>query len=181
MSIERISPKHYPRVGFARRAGAWMIDFLITWSVSSILGHGSVGIQWGQILLFFLVWAILRILVVYNNQGQSLGRWAFDIKLLTVNRGRVPDLQTLCQREAIIGVGALLVAIALNNLPRNPTIILFILPLAIDCGVAVSDKQLRQALHDRFAGTMIVSSQRGYSLDIKLKQLVETVRRNVRR
>lgn len=181
-SIERVPPpKFYPRVDFRRRGGAFMIDFLIVWLVSSILGSATVGIQIGQIIGFMILWAILRILLVYNNQGQSIGRWAFDIKLLVVNRGRVPDLQNLCQREAIVGLGALLVAVALNNLARNPTAILFIIPIAIDFGVAFSDQQQRQALHDRFAGTMIVSSQRGYSLDIKLKRLVESLRRNVRR
>jgi hypothetical protein len=43
------------------------------------------------------------------------------------------------------------------------------------------DNQLRQALHDRYFGTIIVSSRRGYSLDIKIKRLLETVRQNVRR
>jgi len=53
--------------------------------------------------------------------------------------------------------------------------------LAIDCGAALSDTQLRQALHDRYAKTFLVSSRRGYSLDIKVKRLVESLRRNVRR
>lgn len=181
MSIEPVPQKHFPRVDFPRRGGALAVDFVITWLISSIFGSTSQGIQFGQIILFLLLWAILRILLVSNNQGQSIGRWAFDIKLLTLNRGRVPDLQTLCKREAIVGIGALLVAIAINNLARNPTAILFVIPLAIDCGVAFSNQPQRQALHDRYAGTMIVSSQRGYSLDIKIKRLVETMRRNVRR
>jgi hypothetical protein len=35
-------------------------------------------------------------------------------------------------------------------------------------------------LHDRYVKTMVVSSRRGYSLDIKVKQLVEKARRNMR-
>jgi uncharacterized RDD family membrane protein YckC len=124
-------------------------------------------------------------LVVYNNQGQSLGRWAFDLKILEVIHGeitgRIPTLRSLFKREAIIGFGTLLVSIALSNIRANPTAILLLLPLAIDCGAALSDKRMQQALHDRYAGTFIVSSRRGYSLDIKIKRLLEKMRRSVRR
>jgi hypothetical protein len=102
------------------------------------------------------------------------------MRVLEVERLRVPDLQALLKRESIIGLGALLLAIALSNIIRNPTAILLILPLAIDCGTAVSDTQLRQALHDRYARTIIVSASRGYSLDIKVKRMLETLQRNVR-
>jgi hypothetical protein len=44
---------------------------------------------------------------------------------------------------------------------------------------------MQQAFHDRYARTIIVSSRRGYSLDLKIKlkikRLVEKVQRNVRR
>ncbi|AKG22790.1 RDD family protein [Calothrix sp. 336/3] len=181
MTIEPIPQKKYPRVQIGRRAMALGIDFLGTWLLSSLLATGDVGIQFLQILVFIFAWLGFRVLLVYSNQGQSLGKWAFDIKVLESERGRVPDLPTLLKREAIVGASALLVAIAWNNILRNPTAILLMLPLAIDCGAAVSDTQFRQALHDRYAGTMIVSSRRGYSLDIKVKRLVETWRRNVRR
>jgi uncharacterized RDD family membrane protein YckC len=122
-------------------------------------------------------------LLVYNNRGQSLGRWAFDMKVLEDNqeRARVPDLLSLVKREAIVGTCALLVSIAIGNIWLNPTAILLVIPLVIDCAAAVSDKQYRLALHDRYAGTMIVSSERGCSLDLKVKRIVESWRRNVRR
>ncbi|ARV59527.1 hypothetical protein BZZ01_13615 [Nostocales cyanobacterium HT-58-2] len=180
MSIEQVPPKHYPRVEFGRRGMALGIDFLFVWIVSSLLGSSQIGVQVLQILLFALAWVILRVVVPYNNQGQSLGRYAFDIKVLEVEQGKVPDLQSLLKREGIVGLGALLVAIALNNILRNPTAILLLIPLAIDCGAALSDTQLRQALHDRYAKTIVVSSRRGYSLDIKVKRLVEKTRRNMR-
>lgn len=79
-----------------------------------------------------IFWLILRVLVPYNNQGQSLGRWAFDLKVLEVEDGeivgRIPDLLSLVKREAIIGLGALLVSIALSNIRANPTAILLVLP-----------------------------------------------------
>lgn len=180
MTIEKIPPKHYPQVDFGRRGIAWLIDFLFVWLVSSFLGSSEPGIQIVEILVFSICWLVVRVLLVYNNQGQSLGRYALDMKLLEVETGKVPNLQTLLQREAIVGLGALLVSIALNNIIHNPTAILLVIPLAIDCGAAFSDTQIRQALHDRASKTMIVSSRRGYSLDLKVKRLVGKFRRDMR-
>lgn len=180
MTIERIPPKHYPRVSIGRRGMALGLDFLGVWLVSATLGSSHVGIQFVQILVFVVGWMIVRVIVPYSNQGQSLGRWAFDIKLLEVELGKVPDLQALFKREGIVCLNALLVSITLSNILHNPTAILLMIPLAIDCGAAFWDNQMQQALHDRFAQTMIVSSRRGYSLDIKVKRLVEKLRRNMR-
>ncbi|WP_017315692.1 RDD family protein [Mastigocladopsis repens] len=180
MSIEQVPPKHYPKVEFGRRGLALGIDFLCVWIVSSLLGSSQLGVQIVQILVFAIGWGILRIIVPYNNQGQSLGRYAFDIKVLELERGKIPDMQSLLKREGIVGLSALLVSVALSNILRNPTAILLLIPLAIDCGAALSDTQQRQALHDRYAKTMVVSSHRGYSLDIKVKRLVEKGRRNMR-
>lgn len=185
MTIERVPQKHYPKADIGRRGMALGLDFLAVWLVSSLLGGSDIGIQFVEILVFVILWLVLRVLLVYNNQGQSLGRWAFDLKVLSVEdgqvMGRIPDLPSLLKREALIGLGALLVSIALSNIRANPTAILLILPLAIDCGTALYDAQMRQALHDRYCGTFIVSSRRGYSLDLKVKRLVENMRRNVRR
>ncbi|BAB76152.1 RDD family protein [Anabaena sp. FACHB-709] len=186
MTIERIPKKYYPKADIWRRGFALGVDFLGVWLVSSFLGNsGGIGIQVVQILVFVIGWLILRVLVVYNNQGQSLGRWAFDLKVLEVEDGevvpRIPELLALFKREVIIGFGVLLLSIALGNIRLNPTAILLVIPLAIDCGAAFSDNQMRQAWHDRYAGTFIVSSSRGYSLDLKIKRLVGTLRRNVRR
>ncbi|MBE9197666.1 MULTISPECIES: RDD family protein [unclassified Nodularia (in: cyanobacteria)] len=185
MTIERVPEIHYPKADIGRRGMALGLDFLGVWLISSILGGNQIGIQWVQILVFLFCWAIFRILVVYNNQGQSLGRWAFDLKILEVRNGeitgRVPTLRSLLKREAIIGFGALLVSIALSNIRANPTAIMLLIPLAIDCGAALSDNQMQQALHDRYGKTFIVSSRRGYSLDIKIKRLVGKMLRSVRR
>ncbi|MDF5708691.1 MAG: RDD family protein [Nostoc sp. S4] len=185
MTIERVPQKHYPKAEIERRGMALGLDFLGVWLISSLVGGSNIGIQFVEILVFVILWLVLRVLVVYNNQGQSLGRWAFDLKVLEVEDGqvisRIPDLQALVKREAIVGLGALLVSIALSNIRANPTAILLVFPLAIDCGTALSDAQMQQALHDRYCGTFIVSSRRGYSLDIKIKKLVENIRQNVRR
>jgi uncharacterized RDD family membrane protein YckC len=180
MTIERVPPKQFPKVEFGRRAMATGIDFLIIWVVSSLLGGSQLGIQIVQIFVFIVSWAILRVIVPSNNQGQSLGRYAFDIKVLEVESGKIPDLQTFLRREGILCLSALLVSITLSNIIRNPTAILLLIPLAIDCGAAFSDTQFRQTLHDRFAKTMVISSRRGYSLDIKVKRILDKVQRNVR-
>jgi hypothetical protein len=57
---------------------------------------------------------------------------------------------------------------------------LLLLPLAIDCSVANFDPQLQQAFHDRIAGTMVVATRRGYSLDLKVKRWVAQLRRFVK-
>ncbi|MBD2690668.1 RDD family protein [Anabaena catenula] len=185
MTIVKVPQKHYPKAEIIRRGMALGIDFLGVWLVSSLLGSGNLGIQFVQIFVFIITWLVLRVLVVYNNQGQSLGRWAFDLKILEIENGqivgRIPQLQALLQREGIICPCALLLSIGLSNIIANPTAILLVLPLAIDCGAALSDTQMRQAFHDRYAKTIIVSSRRGYSLDLKIKRIVEKVQRNVRR
>ncbi|MBD2357699.1 RDD family protein [Tolypothrix sp. FACHB-123] len=185
MSIVRVPQKYYPKAEIGRRGMALGLDFLGAWLLSSLLRNNNSGIQFIQILVFVIAWLILRVLVAYNNQGQSPGRWAFDLKVLEVEQGqivgRIPQLLALVKRETITGVGALLISIALGNISTNPTAILLVLPLAIDCGAAFYDRQLHQALHDRYARTTIVSSRRGYSLDIKIKRLVENIQRNVRR
>ncbi|WP_016952136.1 RDD family protein [Anabaena sp. PCC 7108] len=186
MTIVKVPPKHYPKAEIMRRGMALGIDFLGVWLVASLLGSGNSGIQFAQIFVFILTWLVLRVLVVYNNHGQSLGRWAVDLKILELDNngqivGRIPQLPALLQREVIICPCSLLLSISLSNIIANPTAILLVLPLAIDCGAALSDTQMRQALHDRYAKTIIVSSRRGYSLDLKIKRLVEKVQRNVRR
>ncbi|MBD2199222.1 MULTISPECIES: RDD family protein [Calothrix] len=185
MTIARVPQKHYPKAEIKRRAMALGLDFLVAWLISSLLRSNNPGIQFVQIFVFVIAWLVLRVLVAYNNQGQSLGRWAFDLKVLEVEQGqiigRIPELLALVKRETIIGVSALFISIALGNISTNPTAILLVLPLAIDCGAAFYDRQMHQALHDRYARTTIVSSRRGYSLDIKIKRIVENIQRNVRR
>jgi uncharacterized RDD family membrane protein YckC len=184
MTITKYSSKpdepYFPKADYGRRAMALGIDFIGAWLLSSVFGSSDPGIQVVQILVFVLAWLILRVVVVYNNKGQSLGRFCFDLKVLELGNPIIPDLLSLFKREAIIGGSALLLSVALGNIIRNPTAILLVIPLAIDCGTAFSDTKWQQALHDRFARTMVVSSRRGYSLDLKVKRLVEKTRRNMR-
>lgn len=170
----------FPRVQIWRRGVAFLIDFVGVWLLSSLLGGNMPGFQAARIVVFVLAWLGLRVLLVYKNQGQSLGRFALDMKVLDVQLGRVPDLQALFKREGVTGFCALLVAIGLSYIGAgNLGGVLLMVPLGIDCGIALSDTQVRQTVHDRIARTMMVSTRRGYSLDIKVKRLLAFVRTRV--
>jgi hypothetical protein len=54
------------------------------------------------------------------------------------------------------------------------------LPLGVDCGWAFAEANWRQAFHDQIAGTVMIQSRRGYSLDLKLKQIVAQFQRRMR-
>lgn len=158
--------RYYPKVPLGRRAAAFAIDFALVALVSTLLG-GPL-----YILLFLLLWFVLRVLLVAKNQGQSLGRWALDMKVINPRFNVIPGLVSLTQREGITGCGAVLVLIGLVNLgPTNGSILFLPIPLLVDYGFALTDPEYRQAFHDRVAGTIVAQTQRGYSLDIKLKRL----------
>jgi uncharacterized RDD family membrane protein YckC len=184
MTLVKVNQRHYPKGDISRRVMALAIDFFGAWLLSSIVRTNQMGIQFAQIFVFIFAWIIFRVVIVYNNQGQSLGRWAFDLKILEVANGeivnRIPQFQTLLLREGIICFSSLLLSIFLGNIILNPAAVVLLLPLIIDGGAALSDTQMRQAFHDRFFNTVIVSSRRGYSLDIKIKRLVEKLPRNMR-
>lgn len=184
MTLVKANQRHYQKGDITRRGMALALDFLTVWFLSSIVRNNQIGVQFTQIFVFIFAWLIFRVVIVYNNQGQSLGRWAFDLKLLEVVNGeivnRIPQFQTLLLREGIICFSSLLLSIFLTNIILNPSAVVLLLPLIIDGGAALSDTQMGQAFHDRFFQTIIISSQRGYSLDLKIKRLVEKFQRNVR-
>lgn len=177
--LTKLDYTRFPRVQIWRRGVAFGIDFFVVWLLSSLLGGGLPGFQFAQVVVFVLAWFGLRVLVVYRNQGQSLGRWALDMKVFDAQLGKLPGLQALCKREAITGFCTLLAAIALSNL-TNAGFILLVVPLAIDCAIALSESN-RQAFHDRIARTIIIPSRRGFSLDLKMERLLAQVRSSVRK
>lgn len=178
--LTKVDYTRFPRVPLWRRGLAFGIDFFCVWLPSILLSNGLPGFGIAQIVVFAIAWFILRVLVVYRNQGQSLGRYALDMKAIDARLNRTPGLQVLCQREAVTGFGALLVAIALANSATNAGAVLLVLPLALECGLAITEPERRQAFHDRLAHTLVVPSRRGYSLDLKVKRLLAKARRNVR-
>lgn len=161
-----------PKIPLGRRGWAFGIDFVAAWLVSSLLG--------GNLVVFLLAWFGLRVILPIRNFGQSLGRYALDIKLIDNRFYKTPGFAELAKRESITGVGALLASIALANLnPANGFYLLFLVPLGLDCGVAFADPAEQLAFHDRIAQTWIVGVRRGYSLDLKVKKWVAIIRDRV--
>lgn len=176
--LTKVDYTRLPRVPVWRRGVAFAIDFCCAWLLSSLLGANLITGGW--IIVFVLAWLGLRVLLPYGNQGQSLGRWALDMKLIDFQLGKSPGLQALLKREGVAGGGAVLAAITLNNI-TNFGALLLLLPLALDCGMTLSEPEFRQAFHDRIARTIVAPTRRGYSLDLKVKRLLAQLRQSVRR
>ena len=166
MSIKPVY-KRFPLVPIERRAGAFLIDFVSVWLLSSFFG-GNV---WLRGVVFLLLWLGLRVVLVSSNQGQTLGRWALDMKIIDAKFAKIPGMFSLTQREGILGFCALLAMIGLNiNLANAISMLLLLSPLAADCGTALADLEAQQAFHDRVAQTIVIQTRRGFSLDIRLKK-----------
>jgi len=177
MSSEPENRRRFPAVPIDRRTFALLIDFVAVWLVSSFITVAVV--RW---LVFLITWLALRVVAVEKNQGQSLGRWALDMKIIELRSKRIPDLMTLAKREGIVGGAALLAMIGFNLFFINPfSTLLLVTPLFGICIVAASDEEYGQALHDRITGTVIVETRRGFSLDLRLKDLFAELRYRMRK
>lgn len=175
MNGDLVLSERYPRVPMDRRVAAFAIDFGVTAIPSLLLGGGGYGV------IFLILWLGLRVLLVTANQGQSLGRWAMDIKVVNPRFRIIPGVVPLLKREAITGLGCLLILVGLVNLsPTNGFLLVAPIPLLVDCGFAFIDREFRQAFHDRLAQTLITQTRRGYSLDIKVKQIIAVVRQRMK-
>ncbi|BBA80083.1 hypothetical protein RGRSB_1685 [cyanobacterium endosymbiont of Rhopalodia gibberula] len=167
--------RRFPKVPLDRRTYAFVLDFVTIWFVSSFFR----GILQG--LIFIICWLTLRVILVEKNQGQSLGSWAFDIKVIDVQFSKIPGLIELAKREGILGVVALLAMIGLRISFRNGlSMLLLTMPLLVDCGIVLGDQELNQAFHDRIAGTIVVPANRGFSLDLRLKRLQFIIKCKIR-
>ncbi|MEB3160541.1 MAG: RDD family protein [Synechocystis sp.] len=157
-------PPRIPRAPLERRAYAYLLDFVTIWLFSS-LANGFV-----QLLIFAVGWVGLRIILVSANQGQSLGGWAFDLKVINLRLRRLPGILELSKREGILGGASYLAMLGLNvNFRNGITFLLLVAPLAADCALAIAEEGLNQAFHDRIAGTVVLASRRGFSLDLRIK------------
>ncbi|HEY9617617.1 MAG TPA: RDD family protein [Microcoleaceae cyanobacterium] len=163
---ELVLVRRFPRVPITRRIGAFAIDVLVVGLFSLLFGRPA------YMVMFIIFWLGLRVIVVAQNKGQSLGRWALDMRVINPKFRARPGLLELAKRETITGLGALLAWIGLINLsPTNGLLLVLPIPLLVDCGLAFTDEEYRQAFHDRVAQTIVIQTRRGYSLDIKLRRL----------
>ncbi len=168
-----------PKAPLSRRVAAFSIDAAVVWFLSAIVSN-----NWFTFVLFFMVlWIAIRVVIVYKNQGQSLGRWALDMKVLDNRYQRTPGILELSKREGVLALTGSLAMLGISNLTSgNAAILLLIMPLFLDFTVALVDiKRYQQAFHDRIGKTIVVGTMRGYSLDIKLRWLVDEAKRYVRK
>ena len=169
--------RKYPKVPLDRRAWAFAIDFLSVWFISAFFATNLI-VQW---IVFLTCWGISRILIVDKNSGQSLGNWLYDIKIIDPRFNRVPDLISLSKREALVGVGAALAIAGLQNFTSGLSLLLLLTPLAVDCSLALIDEETNLAGHDRLAQTFMVQTERGFSLDLRLKKVFGQIQRSMRK
>jgi|GEM_PF-420170 uncharacterized RDD family membrane protein YckC len=164
--------RRYPRAPLWRRGAALAIDGIVVGVPSSL---GTPGLQF---VGFALLWCILRIVVVAKNQGQSLGRWALDMRVIDCEFGRTPEFLPLVQRETLLGIATFLTLEAIGHLgDLNAWVIMGLIPLGLDAALAFTDDLGRQTFHDRWSQTYVVQSRRGYSLDLRLKRLLAPANR----
>ena len=170
--------RKYPKVPLNRRVGAFAIDFLTVWFISSFFAS-NLFFQW---LVFLPTWFIMRVIIVEKNRGQSLGRWAFDMKAIDPRFDRLPELLALAKREAILGCcSALAIAGLQINVRNGLSMLLLLAPLLVDCSLALLDEENNLAFHDRVAQTFMVQTERGFSLDLRAKKIFGQIQRSMRK
>lgn len=171
----------YPKAPIWRRGAALGIDCLAVGLISALIGRGPL--VW--LFAFMLSWMGLRVVAAALSHGQSLGRWAFDMKVIERGSGRIPELLALSKREVLVGLGCALALIGLTHItPMSNTAavsLLTPLPLLADCGLAFTDPLQQQTFHDRVANTQVVKTQRGYSLELKVKRWFAYIRQYMRK
>jgi uncharacterized RDD family membrane protein YckC len=176
MTLDRTPIRYYPKVSIERRIYAFLIDFVVVWLLSSFIGDWLI-----RTIIFLLLWWVARVIAAQKNHGQSLGHWSMDIKVIDPRFDRTPGMVELSKREVILGLAALLAMWGLEiGLANGLSMILLLSPLIADGGVALADPEFYQAFHDRIAGTMAITTKRGYSLDLRLRKLWLDTKRRLR-
>ena len=174
---DQLGYSRFPKVPIQRRVAAFLIDFLAVSILSVLLG----GTLFANAVIFLLAWLVLRVVLVSKNQGQSLGRYALDMKVVNAKFGKTPGLVDLGKREGIAGFVSMLALVGLIiGLSNAISLLLLISPLAADCGVAFTDPNLQQAFHDRISQTQVVATRRGFSLDLRIKKILADTTRNMK-
>ena len=170
-----------PRLSKAQmwsRVVASAIDFSLAWLLSSVAITGDAQVQLGQWVIFVILWMLLRVVVVTNNQGQSPGHWALDLKVIDARSAQLPRIEDLIKREAIAGGCCLLLLIGFNM--GGFLLLALVAPLIVDTGIGLADPVRLQTVHDRWVDTAVIYTTRGYSLDLKLKKVLTQAQQRVR-
>jgi uncharacterized RDD family membrane protein YckC len=165
----------FPKADLKRRIWASAIDFVITWGLATLGGSIVAGVLIGQWIVFCLIWLGLRVILTHKNQGQSLGHWALNMKVVHEQTGRIPRLEYLTKREAAVGFATSLLYIATTHPSFGMVLFVLILPIAFDLWSATADPDFGQTLHDRLGQTVVINTRRGFSLDLKVRRWLETL------
>jgi uncharacterized RDD family membrane protein YckC len=151
-----------------QRVAASGIDIVVCLMLSSFL-EALVGIDVvsgaGE-LIFCFVWLFNRVLVPTKNQGQSVGRWAMNLRVVDVEFGKTANVVALARREATVLIAMLIWIASLDSL--TGAVILALIPVVVDIAPAFVDIDRRQALHDKVGDTIVINSRKGFELERKL-------------
>jgi len=171
------TPTRFPKVPIWRRGAAFAIDFVAVLLISlPFAGWGFV-----QILVFAAAWLGMRVVYATSNHGQTLGRWALDMKVIDAKYHRIPGILELTKREGITLLGAILILFGLGAALQNLFFAFLLgIPLGADFSLAWADPERQQAFHDNVGRTMVVQSRRGYSLDLRVKKLVALLQQRMK-
>ena len=177
-------PAYYGmRLGLVgQRIFAFTIDFLACSFVSQFI-EAFFNIKGGlRLFVFTLVWFFIRVFFASSNQSQSWGHFALSLKVVDMSNGRPVGAIELARREGIIFFPLFFLVLSVQDFNYQTALPLFLaMPLVVDIAFAFADSRKRQALHDRFAGTIVVMSKRGWQLDQKLANLSRTIGKTRRR
>ncbi|MGG6293597.1 RDD family protein [Leptolyngbya sp. AN02str] len=174
----QLASTRLPKVPIRRRGYALGLDILTIGILSAFFG----GSFWAQAFVFALGWWMMRVALVANNKGQSFGRWAFNMRIIERRQRITPTLLELTKRETILGICAFLAFWGVLHLsPTSAWVLLLMVPLGLDIASAYANVEQGIAFHDRYSDVSVVPSQRGYSLDVKIRQLVAEVQDRVKK
>ncbi len=170
----------YNRLNLAQvppRIGSFTVDFCACVFTGKLI-ESLVGINddnWLGLIVFSLIWLGDRVLIAGNNQGQSLGRWLVSLKAVDMNYGKSAGSIDLFKRELIIFPFLALLLIA-SKYPTSAVLFAGI-PLVVDAVFALADSRKIQTLHDKFGGTIVVVTRRGFQLDRKIAKVFNQLSR----
>jgi uncharacterized RDD family membrane protein YckC len=151
-----------------QRTAASGIDIVVCLMLSSLLEAllGIDVVSGGGELIFCFVWLFNRVLLTTKNQGQSVGRWSMNLRVVDTEFGKTANVIALLRREAAILVAMIIWIASLDSL--TGAVILALVPIVIDIAPAFVDIDRRQAIHDKIGDTIVINSRKGFELERKL-------------